>query len=86
MRELCVAPEQPTSLPEFLKAPAQAIAISAPATASNDISEDEEAVPIEVGDNAELMREFTEEAQEHLHRIELDALAPRGESVPTPTR
>ena len=64
------------ALPEALTAPLTA-PLSAPPLAAlrPGENEGEEPLRLEVADNADLLREFVGEAQEHLHQIELDALA-----------
>jgi two-component system chemotaxis sensor kinase CheA len=59
-------------LPEKLAAPRPP---AAPVSPQCPAARGEEAIRLEIAGNAEVIREFVEEAQEHLHRIELDALA-----------
>jgi two-component system chemotaxis sensor kinase CheA len=70
-------PGQPLpALPEALTTPLSAPpSAPAPAAQSPEGNEGEEPLRLEVAGNADLLREFVGEAQEHLHQIELDALA-----------
>ncbi|MEI8041446.1 MAG: chemotaxis protein CheA [Verrucomicrobiota bacterium] len=70
-------PGQPLpALPEELTTPLSAPPSGpAPAAQSPEGNEGEEPLRLEVAGNADLLREFVGEAQEHLHQIELDALA-----------
>ena len=76
MREALAAAAQELpspALPAALTAPlaAQPLGAAAPLAAA---TEGEETLHVDVAGNAELLREFVQEAQEHLQHIELDAL------------
>jgi two-component system chemotaxis sensor kinase CheA len=77
MREAASAIEQgatPPLLPQKLSSKLAEPVRAAPPPVLEG-SEAEEAIPLDVNTNADLLREFVEEANEHLQRIELDALA-----------
>ena len=63
------------ALPETLTRPASAPSRApVPTTGSLDENETTEALVLNIAGNADMLREFVGEAQEHLHQIELDAL------------
>ena len=63
------------ALPETLTRPASAPSSApVPVAASSGENENTEALILNIAGNADMLREFVGEAQEHLHQIELDAL------------